>query len=151
MTAEQIRYWAEQGVEFGAHTRTHPDLRTADALTLKEEIQGSASDLSRLLGKRVNVFAYPYGYHTEAARKCAESSFDLAFTCTEGLNGLATNPHLLHRTMVRPNNNLVDFALYLVRGSSPLNHLRSKSRPLEMTRHSSRLETDRGSNSRQHA
>ena len=31
MTAEQIRYWATQGIEFGAHSRTHADLTSLSA------------------------------------------------------------------------------------------------------------------------
>jgi peptidoglycan/xylan/chitin deacetylase (PgdA/CDA1 family) len=41
MTADQIRYWAAQGIEFGAHSRTHADLTTLTSDKLSDEIVGS--------------------------------------------------------------------------------------------------------------
>jgi peptidoglycan/xylan/chitin deacetylase (PgdA/CDA1 family) len=45
MTMEQIRHWAKRGVEFGAHTRTHPHLTEVPGKLLAYEIQGSKQDL----------------------------------------------------------------------------------------------------------
>lgn len=124
MTAEQIRRWSTNGIEFGAHSRTHPDLRTLSDADLSNEIQGSAQHLSSLLGSRVSVFAYPYGYYSEAVRKHAEEIFDLAFTLDEGLNGLSTDSYLLHRTKVYPTDTLIDLAFYVKLGWSPIPRLR---------------------------
>ena len=73
-------------------------------------------------------FAYPYGCHHEAARACAGHGFPLAFTTDEGLNHLETNPHLLRRTMVQPDDTPAVLACRLKLGYSPLHHLRARLR-----------------------
>lgn len=118
MTQDQIRKWAARGIEFGSHTRTHPDLRTLRNDDIASEMEGSANDLARLLGSRVRSFAYPFGDYSEAAKQQAQRTFDLAFTCEEGLNGFRTDRHLLGRKMVRPNDMLMDIALYAKYGWS---------------------------------
>lgn len=124
MTAEQIRQWAAEGIEFGAHSCTHPDLRTLSEAELAEEMRGSAQYLSNLLGKRVQSFAYPFGSYSMAAKKLAEETFDLAFTCDGGLNALYTDPFLMHRTMVFPDDTLADLAFWAKLGSSPFRPMR---------------------------
>lgn len=104
MTADQIRAWAGQGIEFGAHSRTHADLTSLNAEELADEAAGSAADMEALLGSRAASFAYPYGFHNAAVDDCVRGSFDLAFIADdkdEGLNDLQTDPHLLLRTMVQ--------------------------------------------------
>ncbi len=120
MRAWQIQEWAERGIEFGAHTRTHPRLTTLDEARLEEEIVGSREDLARLLGKPVVSFAYPYGDHNERVQACARQNFAAAFTTREGMNTLLTDPADLRRTMVWPDNSTLDFALKLRTGSSPI-------------------------------
>lgn len=124
MTAGQIQEWAEQGFEFAAHTRTHADLRGLSDADRMDEVEGSAQTLSDILGTQVSSFAYPYGYYSDAVKKQVGKVFDLAFTCDDGINVVGTDPHLLRRTMVRPNDTLVDLVFYLRQGSTPINHLR---------------------------
>ena len=102
MSADQIRHWSGQGIEFGAHSRTHADLTTLSAAGLDEEIAGSGSDLTEILGTAPLSFAYPFGNYNETVRSEVEKAFPLAFTCDRGLNGLGTEPHVLRRTMVEP-------------------------------------------------
>src|SRR5258708_31668204 len=52
-------------VEFGAHTRHHPNLPDIPRATIVDEIKGSKLDLEQHLKKRVNWFAYPYGSYSE--------------------------------------------------------------------------------------
>jgi peptidoglycan/xylan/chitin deacetylase (PgdA/CDA1 family) len=118
MTEEQIRRWAAQGFEFGSHTHTHPDLRTLGDDEIANEMRGSAQHLSNLLGLRVHSFAYPYGDYSEAVKRWAEQTFDLAFTCDEGLNTRGTDRYLLRRKMVHPGDTLLDLAAYVKLGWS---------------------------------
>jgi len=126
MTAEQIRYWAGQGIEFGAHSRSHADLRALHGSDLTEEVTGSGRDLAELLGTRVLSFAYPYGTHNVAVRKQVGSSFALAFGIEEGLNCLQTDLYLLRRTMVQPDDSLSDFACRVRLGWSPVQRFRAR-------------------------
>jgi peptidoglycan/xylan/chitin deacetylase (PgdA/CDA1 family) len=110
MTAEQIRFWSAQGIEFGAHSRTHPDLTSLSPDELSNELVGSGKDLESIVGKRVVSFAYPYGFHNQTVDDCVRGAFDLAFIAddlNEGLNYLRTDPHQLLRTMVQSNDSLL--------------------------------------------
>ncbi|MGB7546894.1 MAG: polysaccharide deacetylase family protein, partial [Terracidiphilus sp.] len=111
MTAEKIRSWAGQGIEFGAHGRTHADLTKLSAEERASEIAGSKSDLSALLGAPVVSFAYPYGECDDSVRDLVRAEFDLAFGTEEGINYLAGDPHLLRRMNVSPDDSLLAFAL----------------------------------------
>lgn len=125
MTGEQIRGWADQGIEFGAHSRTHPDLRALSATELDYEIKASREDLREILGADVAAFAYPYGFHNQDVQRCASEAFQCAFSTEEGLNDLSTNPHLLRRTMVQPDDILPFLACRLRLGYSPAHRLRA--------------------------
>ena len=128
MTAHQIRQCSAHGMEFGAHSRTHPDLTSLSGTQLREEIAGSGEDLSAIIGTRVTSFAYPYGFWSEEVRARVRESFDLAFTCEEGLNQIDTDPLLLRRTMVQPGDLLLDLACRVHFGWSPVTALRSRLR-----------------------
>ncbi len=117
MTAEQIQYWAGKGIEFGAHTRTHPHLPELSAAESAAEVVGSKNDLSALLGSPVVSFAYPYGEYNQAIHDLVQQEFDLAFSAEEGLNYLHGDPHLLRRTYVGPEDSLMEFALSVRWGS----------------------------------
>jgi peptidoglycan/xylan/chitin deacetylase (PgdA/CDA1 family) len=60
--------WAEvaeaaaAGMEIGAHTRTHPDLRSLDTNEAQEQIAGSRADIESRIGTQVESFAYPFGH-----------------------------------------------------------------------------------------
>jgi peptidoglycan/xylan/chitin deacetylase (PgdA/CDA1 family) len=128
MSAEQIRHWSAQGIEFGAHTRTHADLTTLSGNELELEIAGSGDDLAVIMGAAPLSFAYPFGYYNDAALSCTEKVFQLAFTCDEGLNVLGTGPCLLRRTMVKPRDTLFDFGLRVRFGFNPIERLRNRVR-----------------------
>jgi peptidoglycan/xylan/chitin deacetylase (PgdA/CDA1 family) len=128
MTAEQIRNWAEKGIEFGAHSRNHADLTTLTGQGLADELEGSAKDLAEIVGGRIVSFAYPYGYYNLAIAERARTVFELAFTCEEGLNHLATEPSLMRRTLVTPGDLLMDLACRVRFGWSPITAVRAKLR-----------------------
>jgi len=108
MTAEQIRHWAAEGIEFGAHSRTHPDLRELSAPQLTSEITGSKHELACILGSAVRFFAYPYGEVSTAAHDIVRDEFELAFSVERGMNYLRTDPHLLRRIDVGPEDSVLD-------------------------------------------
>jgi peptidoglycan/xylan/chitin deacetylase (PgdA/CDA1 family)/glycosyltransferase involved in cell wall biosynthesis len=123
MTADQIRFWASQGIEFGAHSRTHADLTSLSPKELSDEVVGSREDLESVLGAKVVSFAYPYGFHNQAVDDCVRKAFDLAFIAddrNEGLDHLQTDPHLLLRTMVQPNDSLLALRFRASWGHNPM-------------------------------
>ncbi len=59
---DQLREFAEQGIEIGAHTRSHANLgRVHSAEEIRAEIVGSAQDLGGWLQRPVRYFAFPFG------------------------------------------------------------------------------------------
>jgi peptidoglycan/xylan/chitin deacetylase (PgdA/CDA1 family)/glycosyltransferase involved in cell wall biosynthesis len=131
MTAEQIRHWATQGIEFGAHSRTHADLTTLSTNELTEEVVGSGKDLESLLGSRVVSFVYPYGYHNQRVDDCVRGAFDLAFLADDklqGLNHLLTDPFHMRRTRVQANDTWVELECRARWGRTPLLKLRARLR-----------------------
>jgi peptidoglycan/xylan/chitin deacetylase (PgdA/CDA1 family) len=126
MTPGQIRECAGQGVEFGSHSRTHPNLMELNERELHDEIAGSREDLSAILGQAVTSFAYPFGFWNEQACAKVREMFETAFTCEPGLNEIETDPHLLRRTMVQPVDTIIDTACRLEFGWSPLTVARAR-------------------------
>jgi peptidoglycan/xylan/chitin deacetylase (PgdA/CDA1 family) len=117
MSAEQIRQWAGQDVEFGAHSRTHADLTTLSAADLEAEVAGSKDDLTAILGAPPVSFAYPFGQQTDSVRSVANRSFELAFGSDEGLNYLRCDRQLLNRTYVGEDTSTAELLLILKFGS----------------------------------
>ncbi len=111
MSIEQIEQLAREGlVEFGAHSRNYPDLTALNAAQVRDEVEGSAEDLRRILGRRPLSFAYPHGAHSTAVRECVAQNYELALSSEAGLNGLATDPYVLRRVAVRSTDGRFGFA-----------------------------------------
>jgi peptidoglycan/xylan/chitin deacetylase (PgdA/CDA1 family)/glycosyltransferase involved in cell wall biosynthesis len=108
MSAGDVERLAEDGIDFGAHGRTHRDLTTLGPSALEEEIRGSRTDLEDLVGDRVSCFAYPFGRSTRSAEELVSQTYDLAFTTERGINVLSTPPHLLRRSGVGPADSRLD-------------------------------------------
>ena len=128
MNAEEIRYWAAHGIDFGAHSRTHRDLTRLEAVDLVAEVKGSGTDLACILGQAVRAFAYPFGYSNMEVQSCAAQNFQLGFTCDGGVNSIQTDPHRLRRSMVQPHDTMVDFAMRIRFGYAPFAAARSAVR-----------------------
>jgi peptidoglycan/xylan/chitin deacetylase (PgdA/CDA1 family) len=126
LTVEQIQLWSKRGIEFGAHSRSHPDLRTLKQPELLEEIAGSRSDLEEIIGSPVISFAYPYGLYSGAVVECVEQHFDLAFTTDDGLNTVRSNRFLLHRNVVFDWDTSLDIKFLVRLGWNPIRYMRKR-------------------------
>lgn len=61
-TMDQLREFAAQGIEIGAHTRSHCDVAKVTCReTLRAELIGSVEDLQGWLEHPIRYFAFPYG------------------------------------------------------------------------------------------
>lgn len=56
-----VRSLANEGFEFGGHSRTHANLTKLAPAEREDEIAGCAEDLSEQIGKPIEGFAAPYG------------------------------------------------------------------------------------------
>ena len=100
LTERQVRRLLAAGWELGAHTFTHPDLRTLDDAALEREVAGSRKALRRRFGVPVDFFCYPAGrYDARVLAAVRRAGFLGATTTREGL-ATAEKPYELKRVRV---------------------------------------------------
>jgi peptidoglycan/xylan/chitin deacetylase (PgdA/CDA1 family) len=104
----EVRSLARSGVEFGAHTRTHPILsKISDNRELLEEIVGSKKRIEEELSLPVFHFCYPNGGAADisdaAVAVVRDANFRTAVTTEGGLNLKCSNRLLLRRIGVEPD------------------------------------------------
>jgi peptidoglycan/xylan/chitin deacetylase (PgdA/CDA1 family) len=126
MTAAAVTRWAASGIEFGAHTHTHPDLTVLPPQGVAEELDTSAAQLEVLTGERPVALAYPSGRYNAGVMSAAADRFALAYTSAPGLNTPATSPHELRRHMVFPGDTLLDIVGAVTVGSGLVRRLRAR-------------------------
>lgn len=71
---------AADGVEIGAHTRTHPHLTRLSASAVQDEVLGATDEIVERLGRRPTTFSYPYGDCDDAVAAVARAAFQYACT-----------------------------------------------------------------------
>ena len=114
--AEELR---RDGVDFGAHTRTHPALPDLSPQQLADEVAGSRADLEARLGP-IRHFAYPYGKVDRTAIEAVEAAgFLSACGIEEGRNSPGTPAFALRRCEIHGTDSLLRFALTLALGKRP--------------------------------
>jgi peptidoglycan/xylan/chitin deacetylase (PgdA/CDA1 family) len=96
LTWKQVSDAASAGIEFGAHTRSHKDLRELTEAALDEEIRSSKREIESRTAEAVTSFAYPFGYFD--ARTVAAVRRDFRAACTTVLRRAdGDDVHLLPR------------------------------------------------------
>lgn len=100
-----------EGFDIGAHSATHPDLRTCDSSQLDAETQGSRTLLERRLGGEVPTFSYPYGRHDDRVRDAVKrAGYRLACSSRYGVNrAVGRHPFAVQRTEIHGQDQLSDF------------------------------------------
>jgi peptidoglycan/xylan/chitin deacetylase (PgdA/CDA1 family) len=104
---DEVRRLAGLGVEFGAHTKTHPILsKISDPEELSEEIGVSKFRLEEELGTPAIHFCYPNGrasdFNEKVVEVVREHGFHSAVTTLPGLNFAGAHPFLLKRLYIEP-------------------------------------------------
>ena len=112
---DEIRSLAASGVEFGAHTRTHPILSAlTDTLELQDEIAGSKARIEAELDRPVLHFCYPNGkmadIGTAAIAAVRSAGLETAVTAEPGTNRAGADGFLLHRIGTDPSHPEMYFA-----------------------------------------
>jgi peptidoglycan/xylan/chitin deacetylase (PgdA/CDA1 family) len=93
----EIREMQQAGVEFGAHTLTHPDLTRLSADAVAREVTISKARIEDALGTRVSSFAYPFGRYDARARDLVREHFSCACADALGLVSARSDPYALER------------------------------------------------------
>jgi peptidoglycan/xylan/chitin deacetylase (PgdA/CDA1 family) len=81
LTWQEIREMHREGVIIGSHTRTHAVLPNESAEKILDEIEGSRSELARVLGAPIGHFAYPDGrFNPLTIKVLAASCYRFGYT-----------------------------------------------------------------------
>lgn len=75
VTPGDVAELARAGMEFGAHTTTHPRLPSLDAASVRRELLESRSAVAEWTGSECRLFAYPFGAHDAAVAAQARQLF----------------------------------------------------------------------------
>jgi peptidoglycan/xylan/chitin deacetylase (PgdA/CDA1 family) len=99
---DEVRFLLAQGVEFGAHSCTHPLLTTVNGESaLRREICGSRRRLAEELRTPIQHFAYPDGdFDERTVAAVAGCGFRSGATTRTGINRKLPSPFLLERIPV---------------------------------------------------
>ena len=112
---EDVRFLVSKGIEFGAHTRTHPILsRVSSVEELRAEICGSKARIEAETGVPVRHFCYPNGMPADFTEQVVDlvrsGGFETAVVGVEGVNRAGANAFELRRLGVEPYQDLFIFA-----------------------------------------
>ena len=115
MRWEEVRSAAAAGIEFGAHTRSHPILsRLGGERELSDEIAGSKRRLEEQLDRPVDHFCYPNGstrdFTSDAVRVVRSAGFRTATTTEPGVVMPGSDMLRLRRIAVDPGDHESYFA-----------------------------------------
>jgi peptidoglycan/xylan/chitin deacetylase (PgdA/CDA1 family) len=116
MSWTEIRELAEQGIEFGSHSVTHPDLTKLSAAKLEGELEKSKSEIESRTGKSAAYFCYPYGLWNSRLRDAAEVTYRGACTTGAGVVKANADPFALPRVDAHYVRNMERFRTLFTEG-----------------------------------
>jgi peptidoglycan/xylan/chitin deacetylase (PgdA/CDA1 family) len=87
LSADEILDMQRRGVAFHSHTCSHASLPSLDDDRLAHELVESRAALQRLLGRKVEYLAYPFGRADERVVAAArQAGYRAAFSAQPGFN-----------------------------------------------------------------
>lgn len=112
---DDVQFLIKRGIEFGAHTRTHPILsRLSSVKEMEREICGSKARIEEETGATVRHFCYPNGTPADFTAQTVEvvrgAGFQSAVVGVEGVNRAGANLFELRRLGVEPDQDVMTFA-----------------------------------------
>jgi peptidoglycan/xylan/chitin deacetylase (PgdA/CDA1 family) len=79
-TVDELRSFASQGIEIGAHTRSHADLGSIKNIdTLFDEVVTAGEELQQAIGCPIRYFAFPYGQPANLNADVFHLAYDAGF------------------------------------------------------------------------
>ncbi len=111
MTEEMTKEMAESPlIEIGSHTVTHKALATLSKSDIEYELSQSKKTLEEMLGKEINVLAYPTGSYDNRVIECAKKYYKYALSTIDGKeNPERLNTYTLKRIYVYRKYNIEQF------------------------------------------
>ncbi len=113
LSRRQIKEMLSSGIEFGAHSVTHPHLTRIPLRQAEREITESKEFVEGLTASRCEGFCYPYGaFDDKIAQLVKSSGFNYAVTTQDRLFS-GTDPFSLPRTVLTEDSQRTEFAVRL--------------------------------------
>ena len=94
---EQVKEMGDNGIEFGAHSVSHPQLDRLSKVEVEFELTGSKSEIERHLECEVETFAYPYGKCDPLVKELAAGTFQGAYGTEMGFVDVDSDLFALNR------------------------------------------------------
>lgn len=109
---DEVQDMSRNGVDFGAHTVTHPILPNLPTERARWEIAQSRRDIEARVRKPIHIFAYPDGaFNAEIVEMVRELGFHAACTCDPNWISSTTNPYKLDRMIGSEDFDIFKFLL----------------------------------------
>lgn len=110
MSDTELREFAQSPlVTIGCHTATHTNLKGSDDAELEYEIVVAKRKLQRIIGKKVEFFAYPKGiYNEQIIKKVRQAGYNAAFSVLPGSFSVVQNDLLIPRTVINSSHRAED-------------------------------------------
>ena len=101
LSRSQLLDLAADGCEIGAHSMSHPQLDCLARPAAAAEIRESKDLLEQALGRRVDTFAYPHGYHDKAVKHLVTAAgFTSAAAVRNALSPADDDPFALALSLI---------------------------------------------------
>lgn len=124
LNREQLVELQGAGMEIGSHTLSHPNLKQLSSEEARKQIGQSKVALEKILGKPVEIFAYPYGagaYEPAVKGLVKPAGYKLAVGIRQGINVPGEEDYFaLKRITVRRDESMFDFYLQIRSGKNRL-------------------------------
>jgi peptidoglycan/xylan/chitin deacetylase (PgdA/CDA1 family) len=115
LDATRIRALQDDGVEFGSHSVSHKALARLSAQAAFEELNASRWALADVLGREVDVFAYPFSNQSSDVRRLAQQAgYRCAVRGKGRMCSTRTDPFGLYRIKVEPGTTVASLRRTLV-------------------------------------
>lgn len=116
----QLAEAADAGIECAAHSHTHPQLDRLPRPAIRQQIRRSRAELEDHLGRPVDTFAHPFGYHDRRVRaETAAAGFGCACAVDELTSAPTDDDFAIPRLTVHPDDDVPALAALLARRRTP--------------------------------
>jgi len=127
----QIREMDRSGIQFGAHTLTHPRLDLLNPVEIEREILDCKASIQDQLRHSIDQFAYPYGRYNDQVLNLVKKNFNGACSTRLGYATQQSDPYMIERIDI----NYISHPMLFKRINSPAVSLYfSARRPLRILR-----------------
>lgn len=109
LTSKEIKKMADEGMEIGSHTMSHPDLAATNLVDSDKQLVDSKKFLEQVTGAPVNHFCYPSGkYNNTVTTQVQKAGYVSAVTTHS--KGSFDDSLTLPRIRISPGLKIGDFA-----------------------------------------